>query len=57
LEDKDAPFGVDLLIPQLGGSARKTNVSLMYAHMDSAEISPLVRLFERQSSRVDRRYN
>jgi hypothetical protein len=27
LEDKNAPFGVDLLIPQIGGSARKTNVS------------------------------
>ena len=27
LEDKDAPFGVDLLLPQIGGSARKTNVS------------------------------
>lgn len=26
LEDKDAPFGVDLAIPQVGGSARKTNV-------------------------------
>ncbi|KAJ8519884.1 hypothetical protein ONZ45_g3207 [Pleurotus djamor] len=25
LEDKNAPFGVDLLLPQLGGSARKTN--------------------------------
>ncbi|KAF8644134.1 hypothetical protein AX16_008662 [Volvariella volvacea WC 439] len=25
LEDKTAPFGVDLLIPQVGGSARKTN--------------------------------
>jgi len=25
LKDKDAPFGVDLLIPQIGGSARKTN--------------------------------
>ncbi|EGN96098.1 hypothetical protein SERLA73DRAFT_185638 [Serpula lacrymans var. lacrymans S7.3] len=25
LEDKDAPFGVDLLLPQLGGNARKTN--------------------------------
>lgn len=24
LDDKDAPFGVDLLIPQVGGSARKT---------------------------------
>lgn len=27
LEDKNAPFGIDLLIPQVGGSARKTNVS------------------------------
>lgn len=26
LEDKNAPFGVDLLLPQVGGSARKTNV-------------------------------
>ncbi|EIW60525.1 2-nitropropane dioxygenase [Trametes versicolor FP-101664 SS1] len=25
LEDKTAPFGVDLLIPQVGGNARKTN--------------------------------
>ncbi|KAL6881143.1 2-nitropropane dioxygenase [Trichoderma novae-zelandiae] len=25
LNDKNAPFGVDLLIPQVGGSARKTN--------------------------------
>ncbi|KAL6300863.1 2-nitropropane dioxygenase [Sparassis latifolia] len=25
LQDKNAPFGVDLLIPQVGGSARKTN--------------------------------
>jgi NAD(P)H-dependent flavin oxidoreductase YrpB (nitropropane dioxygenase family) len=27
LVDKNAPFGVDLLLPQVGGSARKTNVS------------------------------
>jgi NAD(P)H-dependent flavin oxidoreductase YrpB (nitropropane dioxygenase family) len=27
LVDKNATFGVDLLIPQVGGSARKTNVS------------------------------
>lgn len=26
LEDKNAPFGVDLLIPAVGGGARKTNV-------------------------------
>lgn len=25
LNDKSAPFGVDLLLPQVGGSARKTN--------------------------------
>lgn len=28
LEDKNAPFGVDLLLPQIGGSARKTNVDI-----------------------------
>jgi NAD(P)H-dependent flavin oxidoreductase YrpB (nitropropane dioxygenase family) len=28
LDNKDAPFGVDLAIPQIGGGARKTNVSL-----------------------------
>ena len=28
LNDKNAPFGVDLLIPQVGGNARKTNVSI-----------------------------
>ena len=27
LDDKNAPWGVDLLIPQIGGNARKTNVS------------------------------
>ena len=26
LEDKNAPFGIDLAIPQVGGGARKTNV-------------------------------
>lgn len=25
LNDQNAPFGVDLLLPQVGGSARKTN--------------------------------
>ena len=25
LNDKNAPFGVDLLLPQVGGNARKTN--------------------------------
>lgn len=28
LDDKDAPFGVDLLLPQVGGSARKTKYVL-----------------------------
>lgn len=28
LNDKSARFGVDLLLPQVGGSARKTNVSI-----------------------------
>lgn len=28
LNDKNAPFGVDLLIPQVGGSARKTKYAL-----------------------------
>lgn len=27
LHDKNAPFGVDLLIPQVGGSARKTKLA------------------------------
>lgn len=26
LEDKNAPFGIDLALPQVGGNARKTNV-------------------------------
>lgn len=29
LRDKNAPFGVDLLIPQVGGNARKTKYSLL----------------------------
>jgi NAD(P)H-dependent flavin oxidoreductase YrpB (nitropropane dioxygenase family) len=32
LKDPNAPFGVDLLLPQVGGSARKTNVR----HLTSA---------------------
>jgi NAD(P)H-dependent flavin oxidoreductase YrpB (nitropropane dioxygenase family) len=58
LEDKDAPFGVDLLIPQLGGNARKTNVTChMCALTDATKISYVVRLFQRQPSRTNRRYN
>ena len=41
LEDKNAPFGVDLLLPQVGGSARKTNVSSVY-HAISGELIGVV---------------
>ena len=34
LNDKNAPFGVDLLIPQIGGSARKTNYDYTHGHLD-----------------------
>lgn len=34
LNDKNAPFGVDLLIPQVGGSARKTNYDYTHGHLD-----------------------
>ncbi|KAI0035761.1 2-nitropropane dioxygenase [Vararia minispora EC-137] len=34
LEDKNAPFGVDLLIPQVGGSARKTNYDYTNGQLD-----------------------
>lgn len=27
MKDKNGAFGVDLLLPQVGGNARKTNVS------------------------------
>ncbi|TQV96152.1 hypothetical protein V2A60_003407 [Cordyceps javanica] len=34
LDDKNAPFGVDLLLPQVGGSARKTNVDYTKGKLD-----------------------
>ncbi|KAL2356434.1 2-nitropropane dioxygenase [Cryomyces antarcticus] len=34
LKDKNAPFGVDLLIPQVGGSARKTNYDYTKGKLD-----------------------
>ncbi|KAK4496360.1 hypothetical protein PRZ48_012340 [Zasmidium cellare] len=34
LGDKNAPFGVDLLLPQVGGSARKTNYDYTKGHLD-----------------------
>ncbi|KAL0954033.1 hypothetical protein HGRIS_005187 [Hohenbuehelia grisea] len=34
LKDPNAPFGVDLLLPQVGGSARKTNYDYTKGHLD-----------------------
>ncbi|KAH7166519.1 2-nitropropane dioxygenase [Dactylonectria macrodidyma] len=34
LVDKDAPFGIDLLLPQLGGNARKTNYDYTKGKLD-----------------------
>ncbi|KAJ1326817.1 nitronate monooxygenase [Microdochium nivale] len=34
LNDKNAPFGVDLLLPQVGGSARKTNYDYTHGNLD-----------------------
>merc|ERR1712039_1009892 len=34
LVDKNAPFGVDLLIPQVGGNARKTNKDYTGGYLD-----------------------
>ncbi|OBZ73652.1 putative nitronate monooxygenase [Grifola frondosa] len=39
LQDKNAPFGVDLLIPQVGGNARKTNVSVHPVCADRIELT------------------
>lgn len=38
LHDKNAPFGVDLLIPQVGGAARKTKWVFLSPHRSS--VSP-----------------
>lgn len=34
LNDKNAPFGVDLLLPQIGGSARATNYDYTKGKLD-----------------------
>ncbi|KAI5866795.1 NPD-domain-containing protein [Durotheca rogersii] len=34
LHDKNAPFGIDLLLPQVGGSARKTNYDYTKGKLD-----------------------
>ncbi|KAL4807030.1 2-nitropropane dioxygenase [Aspergillus unguis] len=40
LVDKNAPFGVDLLIPKVGGSARKTNYD--YSHGKLGELIEII---------------
>ena len=48
LKDKNAPFGVDLLIPQVGGSARKTKYASLFlafwlqfqVHIPTAMVDP-----------------
>ncbi|QKX54798.1 uncharacterized protein TRUGW13939_01887 [Talaromyces rugulosus] len=35
LNDKNAPFGVDLLLPQVGGNARKTNHDYTHGKLDA----------------------
>lgn len=52
LEDKTAPFGVDLLLPQVGGSARKTNVSATSSISRDIRLTPAsatVRLYGRST--------
>ena len=40
LKDKNAPFGVDLLIPQIGGGARATNHD--YTHGQLPELIDVI---------------
>jgi len=35
LKDKNAPFGIDLLLPQVGGNARKTNYDYTKGNLDA----------------------
>lgn len=35
LNNKELPFGVDLLLPQIGGSARKTNIDYNKGKLDN----------------------
>ena len=41
LKDKNAPFGVDLLIPQVGGSARKTKYAILVSSVQATLPHPL----------------
>lgn len=54
LNDKDAPFGVDLAIPQVGGTARKTNVwpSSVVAHWEKRlSVLPISTITPKENSR------
>lgn len=57
LNDKNAPFGVDLLIPQVGGNARKTKYASVPQSLPkptSAEANSAIvklRLHQRQTRR------
>jgi NAD(P)H-dependent flavin oxidoreductase YrpB (nitropropane dioxygenase family) len=59
LKDKNAPFGVDLLLPQVGGNARKTNVRLSLSlplHYPLNLFKP-VRLHEGSTASTSRCYH
>lgn len=47
LDDKNAPFGVDLLLPQVGGNARKTKYVTIHQRMATYTTLPQHRCGER----------
>ena len=47
LNDKNAPFGIDLLLPQVGGNARKTKYVL---HIAGLRLTTLDRLGSKMQS-------
>ena len=53
LNDKNAPFGVDLLIPQVGGNARKTNVRFIKSPPFYLESHTLIRCSRLTTPRVN----
>lgn len=42
LENKDAPYGVDLALPQVGGNARKTNVRTLQSTRSSDKLIGII---------------
>jgi NAD(P)H-dependent flavin oxidoreductase YrpB (nitropropane dioxygenase family) len=55
LNDKNAPFGIDLLLPQVGGSARKTKSVARPSHERLSLTRHKLRLHKGQAERA-RRY-